>query len=106
MKTTKNTKTVTLLVEVVLVAWLAIVFLLGARGLFTTPLGRPPLPMLLGVVLPLILFLIPFRVSHDFHDFVMTFDLRLAAGIQAWRFAGRRARIYTSKRSAGRATRA
>jgi hypothetical protein len=27
-------------------------------------------------------------LSRDFRDFILTFDLRLATGIQAWRFAG------------------
>jgi hypothetical protein len=33
-------------------------------------------------------FLAAYRLSRSFHDYVLNFDLRLAAGIQAWRFAG------------------
>jgi hypothetical protein len=50
--------------------------------------GTPPLPILLGAVLPIVVFFLAFSFSKAFHEFVLTFDLRLAAGIQAWRFAG------------------
>jgi hypothetical protein len=79
---------VTSLVSVVLAAWFALVFLLGTVGAFVMPPGALPFPILTGVTVPIIGFLVTFRLSHAFREFVSAVDLRLAAGIQAWRFAG------------------
>ena len=72
----------------VLVAWFALVFVLGASGAFVTPPGTPPIPIAIGITAPIIIFLLAFRASRTFRDFVLTADLRLCTGIQAWRFAG------------------
>jgi hypothetical protein len=88
MKINQETTKVTKLIAITLVAWLALVFFLGARGAFTSPPGSPPLPIFAGVVVPIGLFLIFFKSSHAFRGFVLEFDLRLATGIQAWRFLG------------------
>lgn len=79
---------ITSVVAVVLALWLALVFLLGAGGAFVRPPGTLPLPILVGVLTPIIVFLAAYRISGTFRDFVLTVDLRLATGIQAWRFAG------------------
>jgi hypothetical protein len=71
-----------------LVTWFAAVSLLGARGLLATPQGRPPLPILAAVVVPLAAFLLLRRFSDRFRRFTLTLDLRLITAIQAWRFAG------------------
>jgi hypothetical protein len=75
-------------VATVLALWLALVFLLGAEGAFVQRPGEPPLSLLIGFTAPLLVFLAAFWGVRAFHDYVMTMDLRLAAGIQAWRFAG------------------
>jgi len=85
---TETHPSVTSIVSVVLAVWLALVFLLGAGGAFVRPPGTPPFPILVGVTAPLIAFLATFRLSHAFREFVLAIDPRLAAGIQAWRFAG------------------
>lgn len=72
----------------VLGVWLALVFLLGAGAAFVRPPGALPLPILIGVTTPIMAFLAAFRASGAFRVFVLAVDLRLAAGIQAWRFAG------------------
>ena len=79
---------VTLVLAAVLMAWLALVLLLGADRAFVRPPGMPPLPILAGVTGPIIAFLAAFWVSRAFRDFVLAADLRLVTGIQAWRFAG------------------
>ena len=38
--------------------------------------------------MPLLLFFAWLWLSHSFRDFVLSLDLRLIAGIQAWRWAG------------------
>jgi hypothetical protein len=78
----------TMLVSVGLMLWLALVFVLGGTGAFAKPHGSLPLPILIGVTAPIIAFFIAFRFSPSFRDFVLSFDLRLATAIQAWRFAG------------------
>ena len=75
-------------ITVALGVWAALVIFLGVQGVFNGSPGSPPLAILLGVIVPISLFLIAFQISRAFRDFVLTFDLRLAVGIQAWRFAG------------------
>ena len=84
----ENHSGVTSLVGIVLAIWLALVFFLGSGGAFVRAPGSLPLPILIGVTAPIIAFLIAFRFSPSFRDFVLSFDLRLAIVIQAWRFAG------------------
>jgi hypothetical protein len=76
------------LVAVALGAWFTLVILAGAGGAFTTPPGTPPLPILVGVAVPIIAFLAAFRVSRPFRDLVLAADPRFMVAIQAWRFAG------------------
>ncbi len=88
MKTNQTNSKITKPILIALAAWLALIFYLGADGFFTRSPGTPPIPILLGFALPIAVFLVLFRFSKTFHEFVMSFDLRLAAAIQAWRFAG------------------
>jgi hypothetical protein len=76
------------LVTTLLVAWLALAFWLGASGFFATPPAAPPLHLLLGVLIPIGLFLTAFWTWQSFHDFVLAADLPLLTGTQAWRFSG------------------
>ncbi len=75
-------------VTLVLAAWLALVLSLGAAGAFVGRPGTPPLAVAAGVGAPLLLFFAWLRLSRSFRDFVLSLDLRLMAGIQAWRWAG------------------
>ena len=79
---------VTVIVAGALAMWLACVFFLGSGGNFARPPGAAPLPILFGVTIPLLVFLAAFLVVRAFRDFVLTVDLRLVIGIQAWRFVG------------------
>jgi hypothetical protein len=79
---------VTSLTATIAVAWLVLVLLLSARGAFVSAPRALPLPILIAVTAPIIAFLVVFRTSRTFQDFVLTADLRLATAIQAWRFAG------------------
>ncbi len=72
----------------ILFLWLVAVLILGAKGVFVGKPGAPPLPIFAGVVIPLLVFLAAFWSGGLFRDFVMTIDLEVAAGIQAWRFGG------------------
>jgi hypothetical protein len=77
-----------LAIVIALTIWLLLVVSLGAVGAFVGPPGTPPLPMAIGVTAPLILFFASLRLSPSFREFVLTLDLRLIAGMQAWRWAG------------------
>jgi len=76
------------IVAVFFSAWLALILVLGARGAFVTPQGGPPLGLLIGLVAPLTLFLVGYRTVPPLREFVLSADLRLIVGIQAWRWAG------------------
>jgi hypothetical protein len=75
-------------VWIALTAWLLLVVSLGAAGVFVGPPGTPPLPIAIGVAAPLGLFFAWLRLSQSFREFVLSLDLRLIAGMQAWRWAG------------------
>jgi hypothetical protein len=75
-------------VTLVLTAWFLLVVSLGAVGAFVGPPETPPFPIAIAVGAPLLLFFAWLRLSQSFRDFVLSLDLRLIAGIQAWRWAG------------------
>ena len=75
-------------VTLVLTVWFLLVVSLGAVGAFGTRPGTPPFPIAIGVGAPLLLFFAWLRLSQSFRDFVLSLDLRLIAGMQAWRWAG------------------
>jgi hypothetical protein len=75
-------------VATALTVWLLLVLSFGAAGAFVSRPGTPPLPIAIGVAAPLVLFFAWLRLSQSFREFVLYLDLRLIAGIQAWRFAG------------------
>jgi len=77
-----------LIVEVVLAIWLAAVLWLGAARAFVSPPGTPPIPILLGAAIPLIVFLVAYWSSARFRAYVLAINLPLATAIQAWRAGG------------------
>jgi len=88
MDSSENHSSVTWIVVALLAVWFAVVFVLAATGALVRPTGQAPIPIGVGVLMPIIVFLLAFRLSRGFRDFVLGVDLRLAVGIQAWRFAG------------------
>ncbi len=78
----------TMLTGAVLAVWLAVVFVLGTIGAFARPAGSVPVPIIIGVMAPIIVFLAGLGLSRSFQSIVLAADLRLMAGMQAWRFAG------------------
>src|SRR5437763_15688198 len=75
-------------VAVFFAAWFALVFVLGARGAFVAAPDAPTLGLLIGLVAPLSLFLVGYRTIPALREFVLSADLRVIVGIQAWRWAG------------------
>ncbi|GAB2544197.1 hypothetical protein [Rhodanobacter koreensis] len=72
----------------VLAVWFALIVSLGTSGAFVGRPGHPPVAIAIGVGAPLLLFFAWLRFSSSFRDFVLSLDLRLIAGMQAWRWAG------------------
>ncbi|MEW9623718.1 hypothetical protein [Rhodanobacter geophilus] len=72
----------------VLSLWFALVVSLGASGAFVGRPGQPPIAIAIGVATPLLLFFAWLRFSPSFRAFVLSLDLRLITGMQAWRWAG------------------
>lgn len=68
--------------------WLAIVLVLGANGAFLGTPGSPPLGLLIGLVAPLTVFLVGYRAIEPVRAFILSADIRIIAGVQAWRWAG------------------
>jgi hypothetical protein len=68
--------------------WLAVVLLLGAAGVFVRPEQDPPVPVLLGAVVPLAGFLVALVAWPDFRLTMLSTDPRVLVGMQAWRAAG------------------
>jgi len=83
-----NHSSVGLLVIMALALWLGLVFLLAARGGFVASPDSPPLPIFLGVAVPLAVFFAAYFGWGAFRAFVLSADLRLVSAIQAWRWAG------------------
>jgi hypothetical protein len=77
-----------LVVVIALAAWLLVVISVGALGTFVGAPGKPPLPIGIGFAAPLVLFFAALRLSKSFREFVLSLDLRLIVGMQAWRWAG------------------
>lgn len=75
-------------IVLVLAIWFVLVVSLGAKGAFLGRPGVPPIGMAIGFTAPLLIFFAWLRLSPVFRDFVLSLDLRLIAGMQAWRFAG------------------
>jgi hypothetical protein len=76
------------LVAGVLALWLGVVVFLGARGTFFQGADSPPLAIFVGFAIPLVVFFSAYFGWSAFRAFVLGVDLRLAAAVQAWRWAG------------------
>jgi len=75
-------------VTVAVALWLGLVLLLGSRGAFVRSQNLPPLPIFFGFAIPLAVVFATFIGWRAFRALVLGIDLRFAAVMQAWRFAG------------------
>jgi hypothetical protein len=83
-----NTTTNTLPVWLVVAAWAALSVILNRLGIFINPPDKPPLALLVSVILPPILFLIGYALSSKVRTLSLNLDLRLLTAMQAWRIIG------------------
>lgn len=71
-----------------LALWLGLVSYLASQGAFVGKPGSPPLPIFLGLAIPLAVFFAAYFGWSAFRSFILSADIRLVAAIQAWRWAG------------------
>ena len=88
VQSAEDHSSLTMLVSVVLILWLAAVFIFGAMGAFVRPPGTVPFPIIIGFTVPIIVFLAALGLFRAFRQFVLAADLIVITAIQAWRFAG------------------
>ena len=81
-------KRVKIIVGTVLFLWLVLMLILGSNDAFVRSPGALPLPILAGFLTPILVFLVAFWTVGHFRHFVMSVDLPVMAGIQAWRLGG------------------
>ena len=74
-------------VIVVLAVWFTVVLILGSAGSFV-PSDMFPIGLGFGATVPVVAFLLAFATVRSFRSYVLSFDQRLLASIQAWRWAG------------------
>ncbi len=77
-----------LFIASVLAAWFVLIFVLGASQAFVRTAESPPLPIVIGAVVPLAAFIAAYLGSGSFQQRILTADLRLLTAIQAWRAGG------------------
>ena len=76
------------LVAAVLAVWFLIVLGLGAEGAFESAPGHPPLPVLVAILAPVLLFGLAYRALPAVRAYAQGLDLRLVTAMQAWRVLG------------------
>ncbi len=76
------------LVVVVLGLWLGLVCYLGSHNAFVGRPGSRPLPIFLGLAIPLAVFFAGYFGWSAFRNFILGADLRVVSAMQAWRWAG------------------
>jgi len=69
-------------------AWGALVLALNVLGVFATPPERPPVPLLIAVLGPPIVFGVAYASSARVRAWALRLDLRLLTAMQAWRVIG------------------
>ncbi len=68
--------------------WFTFAVTASALHLFSTDPNRPPLPLLLAVVIPTVTFFLWYRGSQSFREFVLSLSPQTLTIVQSWRIAG------------------
>lgn len=75
-------------VSIVLAVWLAAILLLGNAGTFAVTAGHPPLPIAIGLAVPIFFVYFLYRQNQIFRNWVLNIPPVLIASLMAWRFVG------------------
>ncbi len=76
------------LITGLIAAWFLLSLSASAFHVFQTPPDRPPLPLLLAVVVPIAVFWAWYRTSSSFKAYVLSLNPRTLTIIHSWRIAG------------------
>jgi len=68
--------------------WFTFSLSASALHLFNTAPNRPPLPLLLAVLVPLSIFFLWYRSSQSFREFILSLSPQTLTIVQSWRIAG------------------
>jgi hypothetical protein len=68
--------------------WFLSALILGWHRAFVRPAGSLPVPILLSIAVPVTVFFSAYRSSNRFRNWILSADLNLITGVQAWRFGG------------------
>ena len=73
---------------IVLLVWFAGVFTLATQNIFDSPVGQPPLTILLSLIIPVVAFAITYSVNPRFKHYVLSIDMRHLILLHSWRMLG------------------
>jgi|ERR1700686_690249 hypothetical protein len=68
--------------------WFIFALSASALHLFRTDPSRPPLALLLAVLIPILFFVSWYRTSKSFRDFVLSLSPQILTMVQSWRILG------------------
>ena len=68
--------------------WFLFSLTASALHLFRSAPGKPPLPLGLAVLIPIVIVAIWSAASQPFRQFLLSLNLRMLTFVQAWRIAG------------------
>lgn len=68
--------------------WLVVTWVAGVRGAFLSSPSQPPLPLLLAILAPPLVFAGAYRWSRRWRAFALSIDLRWLIAVQGWRVIG------------------
>ena len=71
-----------------LVFWLLTIVTLAATGVMEPGPGKPPIPILVSIAIPVLLFFVAYGALPRFKALVLSADPRVITAIQAWRTVG------------------
>ncbi|HEY6376871.1 MAG TPA: hypothetical protein VIX90_15225 [Edaphobacter sp.] len=69
-------------------AWFVLSLMASAFHMFSTSPDKPPLPLLIAVVVPITVFWVWYRTSTSFKAYVLSLNPRTLTIIHSWRIAG------------------
>lgn len=69
-------------------AWFVLTFTLSALHLIESAPGKPPLPLGLAAITPIVAFLVWFAASPGFRQFTLSLNPQVLTIVQSWRIAG------------------
>jgi len=85
---TKTNPTYGKLTATLIGAWFILSLAASALHVFETDPSRPPIPLGVAALSPIVLFLLWFAASDSFRQFALALDPRTLTFLQAWRIAG------------------